>query len=262
MLLCTMYLYLRILIKHYTNSCMCTSYSTCCCDHIPITVDISIGCIPVLESVDNDNINLSVNWSKLSAADKVTYARDIDVHLHAIKVPIDAICCKDTECSNEQHFDALNVFYEGFVGVLIEASKKLSNRRRKHSNQPGWNDHVADLHKDARECFVMWCNNGKPRQGWIFDLMHQTRSQFKYALRTVKNNENVLRNESLANKLSCNFSNPNKCWQEIRTMTSKSTSLPSSFEGVTGKHAISELWKSHCGRLLNVIQDDGLCDIS
>ena len=72
----------------------------------------------------------------------------------------------------------------------------------------------------------MWCNNGKPRQGWIFDLMRQTRSQFKYALRTVKNNENVLRRESLANKLAC--SNPNKFWQEIRTMTSKTTSLPSS----------------------------------
>ena len=62
-----------------------------------------------------------------------------------------------SECSNEQHFEALNVFYEGIVGILTEASKKLSNRRRKHSNQSGWNDHVADLHKDARECFVMWC---------------------------------------------------------------------------------------------------------
>ena len=81
--------------------------------------------------------------------------------------------------------------------VYNKASKKLSNRRRTHSNQPGWNDHVADLHKDARECFAMWCNNGKPRQGWIFDLMCQTRSQFKYALPTVKNNENVLRRESL-----------------------------------------------------------------
>ena len=89
-------------------------------------------------------------------------------------------------------------------------------------------------------------------------MMRQTRSQFKYALRTVKNNENnfILRRESLANKLAC--SNPNKCWQAIRTMTSKSTSLPSSIEGVSGKHAISELWKSRFGRLLNVIQDDGL----
>ena len=73
------------------------------------------------------------------------------------------MCCKDTECSNEQHLEALNVFYEGLVGVLTEATKKLANRHRKHSNQPGWNDHVADLHKDARECFVMWCNNAQSR---------------------------------------------------------------------------------------------------
>ena len=106
----------------------------------------------------------------------------------------------------------------------------------------------------------MWCNNGEPRQGWIFDLMHQTMFPFKYALCTVKNNENVLRRESPANKLA--RSNPNKCWQEIRTMTSKSTSLLSSIEGVSGKFVISELWKSHFGRLLNVIQDDGLCDMS
>ena len=84
---------------HHVINDMNVLYSTCCCDHIPITVDISIGCIPVLESVNNDNINLSVNWNKLSAADKVTYARDIDVHLNSIKVPVDAICCKDTECS-------------------------------------------------------------------------------------------------------------------------------------------------------------------
>ena len=125
-------------------------YSTCCSDHIPITVDIMIASIPVLEVASDDDINFSVNWSKLSGADKDTYARDIDFHFNAVKVPVDAMCCKDTECSNAQHHEALNVFYEGLVGVLTEASKKLANRRRKHSNQPGWNDHVADLHKDAR----------------------------------------------------------------------------------------------------------------
>ena len=61
------------------------------------------------------------------------------------------------------------------MGVLTEASKKLYNGRSKHCNQPGWNDHVADLHMDARECFILWCNNGTPSQGWIFDLMCQKR---------------------------------------------------------------------------------------
>ena len=42
--------------------------------------------------------------------------------MNAVKVPVETICCNDTECSNEQHFEALNVFYEGLVGVLTEAS--------------------------------------------------------------------------------------------------------------------------------------------
>ena len=36
-------------------------------------------------------------------------------------------------------------------------------------------------------------------------------------------------------------------------MTRKSTSLPSSIEGVSGKHAISELWKSHFGRVIFLV---------
>ena len=55
----------------------------------------------------------------------------------------------------------------------------------KHSNQSRWTDHVADLHNNAIYCFVMWCNNGTLRQGWLFELIIQTGSQFKYALRTI-----------------------------------------------------------------------------
>ena len=75
---------------------MAVLYSTCCSDHIPITVDIAIASIPVLEVPSDDKINLCINWSKLSAADKDTYihVRNIDVHLNAVKVPVDAICCK------------------------------------------------------------------------------------------------------------------------------------------------------------------------
>ena len=50
------------------------------------------------------------------------------------------------------------MFYEGLVEVLTEASKKLSNKRRKHSNQPGWNDHVAE---NTLLCGVIMVNLGR-----------------------------------------------------------------------------------------------------
>ena len=98
--------------RHTVIKDMAVLYSTCCSDHIPITVDIAVACIPLLEVASDDAINISVNWSKLSAADKETYTSDIDVHLNAVKIPVGAISCKDTECRNEQHFEALNVLYE------------------------------------------------------------------------------------------------------------------------------------------------------
>ena len=42
-------------LRNFSFNDMNELYSTSCGDHIPITVDISIACIPVLESVDNDN---------------------------------------------------------------------------------------------------------------------------------------------------------------------------------------------------------------
>ena len=65
----------------------------------------------MLEVVSDDGIDLEVNWRTLSPADKETHARDIDIYLNAVKVQVDAICCNDTDCSNEQHCGALNVFY-------------------------------------------------------------------------------------------------------------------------------------------------------
>ena len=46
--------------------------------------------------------------------------------------------------------------------------------------RPGWNDHVDELHQMARDKFVVWVNEGKPRQGLIFNDMKNTLARFKY----------------------------------------------------------------------------------
>ena len=42
----------------------------------------------------------------------------------------------------------------------------------------------------------IWRSSGKPRQGEEFELMRQTRLQFKYALRYVKQHENIMRRDA------------------------------------------------------------------
>ena len=52
--------------------------------------------------------------------------------------------------------------------------------------RPRWNEHVADMHDIARDAFLMWKDQGKPRQGPVFEMKKRTNARFKYALRYIK----------------------------------------------------------------------------
>ena len=96
-----------------------------------------------------------------------------------------------------------------------------------------WSDYVDELHKSARECFLLWRDTGKPRQGQVFNMMQQSRARFKYAIRAVKQRENALRRESLAKKMT----NNSNCafWKEIKKMNNVNTPLPNCIAGVWRK---------------------------
>ena len=86
-------------------------------------------------------------------------------------------------------------------------------------------------------------------------MMRFSRPQFKYALRSAKQQEGTLRRESLAKKLAA-LSQPNKFWQEIRVMNGNNKSLPSCVGGVSGKDNIADVWREHFDKLFNCIKDD------
>ena len=138
--------------------------------------------------------------------------------------------------------------------AITKASDQLKHKRISFSAQPGWNDHVYDSHKTARDSFVIWRGIGKPRHGYEFDMMRLSRAQFKYALRSAKQQEGTLRRESLAKKLA--LSQPNKFWQDIRVMNGNHKSLPSCVGGVSGKDDIADVWREHFVKLCNCIQDN------
>ena len=75
----------------------------------------------------------------------------------------------------------------------------------------------------------------------------------EYALRYVKQHENIMRKDSLAKKLA--MSDPTKFWSEIRTMSGQNNTLPSCVEGVSGMGRIAEQWRLHFEHLFNCVQD-------
>ena len=120
--------------------------------------------------------------------------------------------------------------------------------------KPGWNDHVQELHLEARNAFNIWATAGKERHGPLFEKKKRTNADFKSALRFIKRNENTMRSDSLARKLHKN--NVNDFWKEIRTMNNCKTCLPSNIDGVSGSDAIAHLWQKKYAELFNCVKSN------
>ena len=120
--------------------------------------------------------------------------------------------------------------------------QNVNNKKRSYTNKPGWAEYVDSLYDTSREVIHMWVNAGKPRQGPVYDLHVKSKTRFKYALRFIKNNENILRKEALAKELP--ELNPEAFWREIKTINNCNTPLPSSIEGVSGGKEIVDLWQT------------------
>ncbi len=84
--------------------------------------------------------------------------------------------------------------YNNIVDLLKvagETLKKVSNNG--HKGVPGWNGHIAELHKVAREAFLLWKDSGGAKQGPIFERKKRSNARFNYALHFIKNNEDAMR---------------------------------------------------------------------
>lgn len=225
-------------------------------DHIPVKCTIATNLIPVTEKFNN-YCALKLKWDRLNKEDIDNYLHESENCLKNVNIPLGTICCKNANCQNDDHTEDLNVFYNSITESLLNSScQAFSNvlGKKNFKCRPGWTDFVQDLHKCAREFFVMWCDAGKPKQGQIFKLMLTTKARFKYSLRFIKQHENRLQSESLANSMS--NENPEIFWKEVKKMNRVKTPLPNNINGVSGKNEITEVWRKHFSDLLNCIQDN------
>ena len=99
------------------------------------------------------------------------------------------------------------------MSSILEETQPKCNRR-KDSIKLGWNDYAKAAHDEAREAFILWNTNSKPRHGPVFDLMKNTRARFKYALRYCKSVETRANIDALANKLLAK--DDTAFWMEIK----------------------------------------------
>ena len=121
---------------------------------------------------------------------------------------------------------------------------------------PKWREYCEETHAAARDAFLWWVQNGRPRGGPIHMSMQQTRALFKQSLRHCRQVTSQTHADSLAKKLLTN--NSKKFWTEIKKICGKSTNpVASTIGSASGSKDITEMWKTHYSTLLNSSSNDG-----
>ena len=221
-------------------------------DHLPLSITLKLPSPPLTPPPPRKP--KGINWRFDNTQKSSAYTAESHTQLNRIHIPLNMLYCNNPTCRNIHHLRAMNALYEDIISALKCSGNKIFGRIKNNShNVPGWNEYVSDLHRRAREAFLLWRNHSSPREGNIAQLMRSTRAQFKFALRECRANEAQIRAEALSQKLSSR-DHP-KFWKDIQSLNPKTTKTPQRVGEAVGDTDIAELWASHFSDILNCIND-------
>ena len=188
------------------------------------------------------------NWS--------SYASGLDELLQTVCMP--SLCCID-KCTDSSHKKDINQYLQSICGCINEAMHKYIPCKKVKASEyvvAGWNDLVTDKHDAARRAFLDWVDAGKPRTGYICEIMKRSRAQFKLALRYCKNNDEALRNDALAKSYMAEKS---QFWKKVKNASScKVANNANTVNGVSGDLSVAEMWKESFEKLYSMQNNEDL----
>ena len=231
-------------------------------DHLPIYAKFlfDIGLSNHNEgniSASNDSIPfVKYQWAKASDIDIEGYRQGTHRKLSEVTVPA-AIFCKNVSCKDSEHIRHIDEYYNSLCNVLTEVSKiTIPTCRYKCAQEfivPGFNEHLKELHDQARQCYLSWRSIGRPRTGDVHNDMRVSRLRFKYALRQCRSNEEMMRADALA--LSLKNKDSTSFWKDVSKMANSKVPLASKVGDSVGSVEITDMWQTHFSDLLNSVHN-------
>lgn len=139
-------------------------------------------------------------------------------------------------------------FYNSIREALLTAgdtTRSVGN----YEQIPGWNDLVEEHHREAREHYLFWRENGKPRFGQIYWDMTRSRLQFKRALKQCRKQKEAIIDRKIAEKLKGNYAK--SLWGDINKKKNIKIQLSETIDNANGGDAICAFWKNRYEIIFN-----------
>ena len=189
-------------------------------DHDPIILQLSLAMN--LVCLANRVYTRHTSWAKATSQDCDKYKGLLSEKLCEIDLPVDAISCKNMNCSSAEHKRSINAYAGSIITECYEAANAtipVTSSRQASSCIPGWTEHVKPFRDKSIFWHNLWMECGRPMTGVVAESMRRTRAAYHYAIRRIKKDEDNIIRERLAN---CIVENKQRTfWMEIKRIRSK-----------------------------------------
>ena len=218
-------------------------------DHSPVIMGLDTLCQQT--GTEPRRFESKCSWAIATDADKLKYKNTLEILLRVIKIPHDALGCRDVNCV--KHNNAISKYHNDIIHACISASTECIpvGKRKKLA---GWSEHVKDYKSRSILWHKIWSENGRPKEGLLWNIMTKSKMEYKKMSKWVVKNQEQLSSERMANALQGNESRD--FWNEVKRKNKKPQSSPTVVDGIHGCKEIGEVFRQKYEDLYNCVSYD------
>ena len=220
--------------------------------HSPITLDIAVK-LPMTKEREQSNCDKRdrIQWHK-AGQHVPSYQHNMDTLLSPLCIK-DIDHCIDTMCNDPDHLSEIDLLCNELIECAMKADSVFPRVRSGRKVLAGWNNFVKPFQDDCKWWYSVWCEQGKPKSGIVFDHMKEAKKQYSYAVRRLKRRQKEIKNQKFIDALIDN--NARDFFKEVKKINPKPTNLC----GVDGKQShvdIANVFREKYEELYNSVPSD------
>ena len=225
------YVFVSHELREFSSDIMINNFPDNLSDHLPVTFNIELTvCVTDINRVNY--LPMNVNWANVDDDIKQQYANLMEMNLRSIDVPIHSLIHGNNCCDSPDHIFYLEKYFTDIVNAIQIADQCLP-RARPGISKDYWSPELTDLKNASYDAFILWCDNGKPSSGPIYDLKRSTSYRFKLAIKKAKKTFDQGRSDNIHNNLiTGNTVKFWKSWQSLHGKQKAGTRINGKIDGV------------------------------
>ena len=228
-------------------------------DHLPLVFSL------YLESSFNPLLEPQADYFRNNHHPCIAWDRVVEEHIELYNQRLDVLLgdfvnhvsvCSEKVCNNSEHRVDLEHCYDHVINCIFLASEELPriNPKQIFRQRVGWNSNCKNLYAIAREKYLIWNNEDRPRFGKEFEEMKSSRKIFRNMLNYCKKNELRIKKANITKS----FQTKKSFWRKIRSTNGKRV-IPSCIEGETEPERIIDIFDR---KYKSILDGDSLRNVS